>query len=241
LGAYSPFLFAVAWYGFFRAFSSNNEYLRLAVPLGGVMAAFFLISSFYEVALPHWMGLFYLVFIPTGVHFLSQSAGRFPRYFLKTAVYFSLAVTLLLYLFLAGKFIPFPDYQSPFRDIFGYDVIARKADGILKANPREQKGLAVGEWTMGSRLMYYGRPWGQKVFLIDDRRDQFDFWQRYDPVGYDLLVIESHFSDPNFLMRLKCEKVARAGKIDLVLAGGLVDTITMTWCYHYQGRQGPGK
>ncbi|MDI6726575.1 MAG: hypothetical protein QMD32_06385 [Smithellaceae bacterium] len=171
-----------------------------------------------------------------GVHYLSLPAGRLHKYFLNVAIYFSLSVTILLYLLLAGKFIGFPDYQSPFRDIYGYDLIAREADQILKVNPKKKKALAVGEWTMGSRIMYYSIPFSHEVFVIDERRDQFDLWQRNPPEGYDLLVADSHFSQRHFVEGLSCDRIEPVGDIDLVLQGGKVDTIAFIWCYNYRGK-----
>ncbi len=236
-GAYSPFLFLTAWYGFFRGLGSRNDYLLLASLLGGVIPIFFLFSSFFEIALPHWIGVFYILFIPIGVHFLSLPAGRFRKYFLNVAIYFSLAVTIFLYLMLAGKFIGFPDYKSPFRDIYGYDLIAREADAILKSNPKKKKALAVGEWTMGSRIMYYSIPFLHKVFVIDERKDQFDLWQKNPPEGYDLLVIDSHFSERPFVERLQCDRTEMIKHLDLIIQGGKVDTISFEWCYNYKGKK----
>ena len=57
-GAYSPFLFIIAFYGFFKTLRSQNVYLRLAVLFGGTIMIFFLITSFYERTLPHWPSFF---------------------------------------------------------------------------------------------------------------------------------------------------------------------------------------
>ena len=69
-GAYCPFLFIIAFYGFFKALRSQSVYLRLAVLFGGTIMVFFLFTSFYERTLPHWPGVFYLLFIPVGTCFL---------------------------------------------------------------------------------------------------------------------------------------------------------------------------
>ncbi len=238
-GAYSPFLFLTAWYGFFRGLGSRNDYLLLASLLGGIIPLFFLFSSLFETALPHWIGVFYILFIPVGVHYLSRPASRLQKYFLNITIIFSFSVTIFLYLLLGGKFIGFPDYQSPFRDIYGYDLIASEADHILKANLKKKKALAVGEWTMGSRIMYYSIPFSHEVFVIDERRDQFDLWQRKPPEGYDLLVIDSHFSDRHFVERLLCDRSEPVRELDLVLQGGKVDTIAFAWCYNYRGKGSP--
>ena len=177
-GAYSPFLFIIAFYGFFKALRSPNVYLRLAVLFGGTIMVFFLLTSFYERTLPHWPSIFYLLFIPVGTYTLLQAQEKWKRNFLYFSVGFSLVLTLFIYVELAGKFFAFPDYKSPFRDIYGFPAIAKQADEILKKDiSAAPKAIAVSNWTMGSRTMYYSLPYKNEVFVIDNRQDQFDVWQ----------------------------------------------------------------
>jgi len=235
-GAYSPFLFIIAFYGFFKALRSQNVYLRLAVLFGGTIMVFFLLTSFYERTLPHWPSIFYLLFIPIGTYTLFQAQEKRKRNFLYFSVGFSLVLTLFIYVELAGKFFVFPDYKSPFRDIYGFPTIARQADEILKKNIlAAPKAIAVSNWTMGSRTMYYNLPYKNEVFVIDNRQDQFDIWQEKPPLGYNLLFINTHFNDLDIKKHVRCEQVDLAGKTDLLLNGAKVDTIEFVWCHNYQG------
>ncbi len=235
VGTYSPFLFGIALYGFIKSFRSQNDWVHFSLLLGGTVLAFFLYTSLYDVSLPHWGAPFYLLFIPLGVHFLSVDAGKVKRYLLNFSVGISLIITLLLYAELAGKWFTFPDFQSPFRDIYGWATIAREADAILKENPHSRKALAVTEWTMGSRMMYYSLPYKNKVFVIDQRQDQFDFWQKDSPLGYDLIFVNSHFSDEDVAKKFRCGEARVARRIDIVLNGGKVDAIEYVWCRNFQG------
>ncbi len=231
---YSPFLFAIACWGFIRSVKAKNDYLILSALLGASMMLFFTYSSFYEVALPHWYAVFYALFIPIGVFKLRESAGRKTRIFLNFSVYFTLCLTALLYLLLAGRAIPFPDYQSPFRDIYGYDLIARQADRHLQEIPGEKKALALTEWTMASRVIYYSLKYDNRVFLIDRRRDQFDLWEKTSPLGYDLVFINSHFSGP--MGDPGCGRFEQVSELPLAIRGGLVDKIGFYRCYNYRGK-----
>jgi 4-amino-4-deoxy-L-arabinose transferase-like glycosyltransferase len=235
VGSYSPFLFAIALYGFMKSFRSQNDWVRLSLLLGGVILVFFLYTSLYDVSLPHWGSPFYLLFIPLGVYFLSIDAGKIKRYLLNFSVGISLVITLLLYAELAGKWFTFPDFQSPFRDIYGWPTIAREANEILKENPNRQKAVAVTEWTMGSRMIYYSLPYKSEVFVIDQRRDQFDLWQKNSPVGYDILFVSSHFSNEDIGKKFRCGEARVAKKIDILLRGAKVDTIEYVWCRNFQG------
>jgi hypothetical protein len=137
---------------------------------------------------------------------------------------------------LAGKFFAFPDYQSPFRDIYGFPAIARQADEIFKKDiSAAPKAIAVCNWTMGSRTMYYNLPYKNEVFVIDNRKDQFDVWQKNEPMGYDLLFINTHFNELDIKKNVRCERADVAGKTDLLLNGAKVDTVEFVWCHNYQG------
>ena len=50
---------------------------------------------------------------------------------------------------------------------------------------------------MGSRTMYYGLHYKDEVFVIDNRKDQFDVWEKNSPIGYDLLFLNTHFHELN--------------------------------------------
>jgi 4-amino-4-deoxy-L-arabinose transferase-like glycosyltransferase len=235
VGSYSPFLFGIAFYGFFKSFRSKNGLLRLSLLIGGTILAFFLFSSLYDVSLPHWGSLFFLLFIPIGVYFLSLDAGKAKRYILNFSVGISLVVTLFLYVEIAGKWFTFPDFQSPFRDVYGWATIAREANAILQGSPAPKKALAVIEWTLGSRMIYYSLPDHNEVFVVDQRRDQFDFWQKISPLGYDLLFVDSYFSKEDLTKRFKCSEVYVAKRVDIVLNKAKVDRIEYIWCKDFQG------
>ncbi len=235
-GAYSPFLFIVAFYGFFKSLRSKSVYLTLAVLFGGTIIAFFLFTSFYERTLPHWPGVFYLLFIPVGTCFLLRSPQRWKRNFLYFSIGFSLILTLVAYVELAGKYFTFADYKSPFRDIYGFPDIVKQADEILKKNVSQKpKAIAVSNWTMGSRTLYYNLPYKNEIFVVDNRQDQFDIWQKKSPVGYDLLFLNTHFNNLDIEKQINCERTNVAARKDILLNGAKVDTVEYVWCHNYQG------
>jgi len=235
-GAYSPFLFIIAVYGFFKSFRSRDDYLRLCVLFGATIMIFFMATSVYEKTLPHWPSIFYLFFIPVGSVALMESGQRWKKNFLYFSIGFSLFLSLFLYAGLAGKFFSFPDYKSPFRDIYGFSEIVRKADDIIKndqsARPR---AIAVSNWTAGSRTMYYNLPYGNEVFVIDNRQDQFDVWQPELPFEYDVLFINSHFHHLDIEQNVICDRVQKAGNLDITLNNATVNSVDYVWCRNFQG------
>ncbi|MGV8056763.1 MAG: glycosyltransferase family 39 protein [Smithellaceae bacterium] len=237
-GAYSPFLFIIAFYGFFKSLRSSDDYLRPAVLFAGTIMLFFLLTSLYERTLPHWPGIFYLIFIPIGAYYLFVSSQKWKKNFLYFSIGFSLILTLFAYTELAGKFLHFPDYKSPFRDIYGFPTIARQANQLLhKESSSEPKAIAVSNWTMGSRVRYYNLKYGNEVFVIDDRKDQFDIWEKNEPLGYDLLFLNTHFHELNIASHARCDRVESAAKTDLLLNEAKVDTVEYIWCRNYQGKK----
>jgi len=235
-GAYSPFLFLVAVYGFFKVCRRQESYLRLAVLFGATLMIFFMVTSLYERTLPHWPSVFYLLFVPVGSYLLLTSHKKWQRNFLYISIGISLVGLLFAYTELGGKFLRLPDYKSPFRDIYAYPEIAAEADGLVSKNPSMRpKALAVTNWTEGSRVMYYNLPYGRDVFVIDERKDQFDVWQKKSPEGYDLLFINTEFHNINVAKDLKCESVTVAAKKDYLLNGSKVNTVEYVWCNNYAG------
>jgi hypothetical protein len=235
-GAYSPFLFIIAFYGFFKSLRSSNDYLRLSVLFGATIIAFFLVTSLSEITLPHWPGIFYVLFIPIGSYNLYLAKEKWKRNYLYLSIGLSLVVMLFAYVEVAGKFFTFPDYKSPFRDIYGFPEIVQKADELVKNNSSAApKAIAVTNWTMGSRTMYYSLPYKNEVFVIDNRKDQFDVWQKKSPSGYDLLFLNTYFHNLNIEKYARCERVENVGKIDLILRKAKVDTVEFVWCYNYGG------
>ena len=234
-GSYSPFLFLIAFYGFFKSFRDKNDWIRLGLLFGGTILIFFLYTSLRETALPHWNSPFYLLFIPVGVYYLSGPVRNKKKIFLNFSICFSLIVTLLLYAELGGKFFRFPDYQSPFRDIYGYDTMAAEANNILKENQGAKQALAVTNWTLGSRMTYYALPYGIEVFVIDKRVDQFDFWQKHSPLGYDLLFVNTRFDREDIEKTYRCDAVQPAKNMDILLNGGKVNSVDFVWCKNFRG------
>lgn len=235
-GAYSPFLFVFAVYGFFKVLQNKDDYLRLAVLFGATIIIFFMATSFYERTLPHWPAIFYLLFIPIGAWQLLVSPKKKLKTFFNISIGVSLAALLLACAVLVGKFIPFPDYKSPFRDIYGYPEMAQRADEIIKQAPSPApKALAVTNWTMGSRVMYYNLPYGHEVFVLDSRQDQFDVWQKKSPEGKDLLFLNTHFENVDVAGSLRCDEVSIAGKMDLTIKGAKVNSVEYIWCKNYRG------
>jgi hypothetical protein len=238
-GVYSPPLFLLAFFGFVQSLRFHRIRMKLPLLLGGVPFIFFLYASLYKRALPHWNAVFFLLFIPIGTVLLSRLHNKAARLILVLSLSFSVLLSLFAHFELAGKFIRFPDYKSPFRDVYGVASAVRKANVILAADTssNQHKALAVTNWSMASRVLYYSEPFGSVVFLISKRGGQFSIWQPAVPFGYDLLFISTHFFTSDIQNEQRCAKVEEAGVFDIELNGGKVDTVRYVWCRNYGGPQ----
>lgn len=234
--AYNPFLFALAFYGLLRSFRTKSSPLLLAAWVGLGIELFFIGTSFLKPVLPHWPALFYCLFIPIGTVLFMQSSPKRAS-ITRGIILFSLFLSAIIHAELYGKWGTFPDYKSPFRDIYGFEMQTRQGSQLLAKIDAPKKALAVMNWSYGSRLNYYSKPYGIKTFVLDDYNRQFALWENASPLGYDLIILHSHFNDENELTHLRCDTQTPLGKTDILLNGGKVDTVEFVECSNYQGKQ----
>lgn len=228
---YSPFLFPLAVYGLVAGWRKE----KMAVAFGGVALLFFLFTGLSKTVLPHWTVLFFLLFLPLGVMEAVEHRKRWVVRCAKASVFLTAGVTLFLFLELAGKFLSLPDYQSLHRDTYGWDRIMAEGNRYLAEVPGTSKGLAVMNWTQGSRARYYDLPYGSPVFVLDDRTDQFDFWEGVSPEGWNLVVVQTRFNKKSAEERLACGRSRELGVLELALNGGKVNRARYVLCEGYAG------
>ncbi len=234
-GAYSPPLFCLAFYGLYKALRSRSDTMLLTALLGCSVLLFFLYSSLFKFPLPHWSAVFYALFIPVGIVFLDKSSTRMKQGILVVSLGFSILAAVLLQAELAVKAFRFPDYKSPFRDVYGLPDVLKRANTILAEDPSSDKALAVTHWTAVSRTLYYDLPYGSRLFLIAPKTERFSNWLAGSPLGSDVLFMNSHFYHRDIGREMKCREVQHAGSMDIILNNGKVDTYDFVWCKSYGG------
>ncbi len=231
-GAYNPLLFLISFYGLYKSLKSKNNYLFLSSLFGLVIICFFLYASLYKTALPHWSALFYLLFIPIGSYYILQLSKGYKTY-LKVAIIFGIILSAVVYFELAFKVIPFPNYKSPLRDLSGFATITKKANQLIKNNKKD--ALAVTNWTIASRVIFYNLKYHTRVYLLGQGITQFTFWQKGSPIGKNLIVINTHFFHKNISTYMKCKKVIKHKRFYIKVAGYKVNSIEFVTCKDYQG------
>ncbi len=232
VGGYNLFFFLIAFYGFFKSLFIHDRKLLTAKLYGGSIITFFTFTSFTNTVLPHWTIIFYVLYLPIGIYFVWQNFNGLKSKFFKYGITISAILISVLFIELGFKIIPFPDYNTLYGDIYGYDLIMKEADDIFKLNNKKLKAVAVTNWTYGSRANYYGLKYNLPVFVIDHRFTQFDLWEKKIPKGYDLLIIKPKLQRFN-MNKVKCEKLEKIKSIDIKLENYLVNTIDYYWCRNY--------
>jgi hypothetical protein len=97
------------------------------------------------------------------------------------------------------------------------------------------QAVAVTNWTLASRAIYYNRNYDSALYLIDDRDDQFDVWEKDKPLGKDLVVINTHSFTKDIDAYMKCSKVIKHSEFDIMLNNSKVNTIQLVTCKNSQG------
>lgn len=225
-GAYNPFLFLIAFYGLYKAYKSND--FKLEISLGITVLLFMFLSQYRDIALPHWISPFFVLFIPIGTYYFYLTYPKAT----KIAITISLALVIAIHLELIAKIGKFPDYKSPFRDIAGWDIAMSKASSHSIALNNPNVALAVTHWNLASRAIIYS---SQPVFLIDNRIDQFDLWQKDTPLGKDLLFINPKSYNRDIKSDYKCDSVTKLDEYNATLNDGIVDVFSYELCSNFMG------
>lgn len=226
--SYNPLLFMAAFYGVYRSIKERE--FRLELFFGLSVLLFMFASQYRQVALPHWISPFFALFIPIGAFYLYQTREKLARW----AIGVSVVLAVVAHFELMFKVGRFEELKSPFRDIYGWDKAMKIASAKLLEVNSSEKALAVGNWSFASRAMVYS---DAPVFLIDDRADQFDMWQKDSPIGKNLLFIKPKTSDMDINKSYICKNVASMGEYDAILNGGVVEGFSFLLCEDFRGKR----
>lgn len=206
--------------------------LNTAFVFAAAFFIFFLYVSVGEVLLPHWMLMFFVLMIPIAYGHFSER-GRFQKT-LAVGALVSALLSLALLFETGFKIFPATATASLYEGVTGWNELLQEAGAKASALPAERKALAVMNWTLGSRAMYYNRT-DLPVFVIDTRRDQFDIWNPRSPVGYDLLVIVEAAKKEEHLGHLNCAELTSAGERITFIKNVSVNHFLYYHCANFAG------
>ena len=96
-------------------------------------------------------------------------------------------------------------------------------------------GIAVQNWTLGSRAAWYAKP--IPVFVLDERKDQFDLWFGQLPLGANILLINwsgMSFSPP-VGGNLAFERFEPLDSLEIQRFGQVLSKFDFSLCSNWQG------
>ena len=123
--------------------------------------------------LPHWTTPAWFCLAPfAGIGIASAWATQ-QRKLIRILFVFQLMLCLLGFAYvLSGGITSDSARKNPIADLYGWGQAGETALALSKAH--SVAGIAVQNWTLGSRIAWYARP--SPVFILDQRQDQFDLW-----------------------------------------------------------------
>ena len=142
-------------------------------------------------SLPHWTAPAWMAMTPFAANAIAGMWDSGRRALVKALARTQAILCVLAFpgLFFAGipgiGQDPPLGRKNPIADLWGWDNAGARARAL--ATERDIPALAVGNWTLASRLAWYARP--LPVFVIDDRMDQFDLWFGPMPPSGDAIYL----------------------------------------------------
>jgi 4-amino-4-deoxy-L-arabinose transferase-like glycosyltransferase len=167
---YTPLIWFAAWRFMLWPKTDHAQIIWTALFLLP-MLLLFTYASGKEPSLPHWLALFYVLWLPSIANWLWQQRHKRWLLFLASVntllgLTLSLILTLLLIFPSWGNSIN----PNPARDLIGWKEAAMMANTLKQSD----EVIFTLHWVDSSRIAWYTRP--TPVIVLDDRYDQFDLW-----------------------------------------------------------------
>jgi 4-amino-4-deoxy-L-arabinose transferase-like glycosyltransferase len=182
---------------------------------------FFLMSSLRQVLLAHWMMIFFIITIPIAIAYYQKS--------IFTKLGFLLSGLMTITIFAEILFAVFPAQKTAllYKDIYDWSGIMNKAnEAALEHNIQH---IAVLNWSLGSRAMYYN-PGHHKVFVLDNRTDQFDIWSPMPAAGTKVLVLTEIEKADEQLKGINCTELEKLDEYSSLKKGVPINIIQYFSC-----------
>jgi len=137
--------------------------------------------------LPHWTSPAWFCLAPFAGIGLARAWATQHRLWIRVLFFIQIALCCIGFGYVLSGGINSASIKSnPIADLYGWKVAGQKAAELAKAT--NSNGIAVQNWTLGSRAAWYASP--TPVFVLDQRQDQFDLWFGALPAGANVLLIQ---------------------------------------------------
>ena len=148
---------------------------RSVIPLISFFAIPFLIFGALSGGggLPHWTTPAWFCLAPFAGIGLAQAWVNNRRWAIRILFIIQLLLCMIGFAYvLAGGINSSSVKSNPIADLYGWKLAGQEAAQLALSN--QAHGVAVQNWTLGSRTAWYAQP--LPVFVLDQRHDQFDLW-----------------------------------------------------------------
>jgi len=136
--------------------------------------------------LPHWTTSAWFCLAPFAGIGLAKAWSVQHRMIIRVLFIFQITLCMIGFGFvLSGGIASTTIKSNPIADLYGWKTAGQKAAVLVVAT--KASGIAVQNWTLGSRAAWYAKP--IPVFVLDQRKDQFDLWFGELAPGANILLI----------------------------------------------------
>ena len=184
--------------------------------------------------LPHWTTPAWFCLAPFAGIGLAKAWSIQHRTVIR--LLFILQITLCLIGFgfvLSGGINSASIKSNPIADLYGWKSAGQKAAELTQATKAD--GIAVQNWTLGSRAAWYAKP--IPVYVLDQRKDQFDLWFGQLPSGANILLINwsGMAFPPPIAMKAGFERCEPLDSLEIERFGQVLSKFDFSLCSYWQG------
>ncbi len=185
-------------------------------------------------SLPHWTTPAWFCLAPFAGIGLAKAWSIQHRMVIRLLFILQIALCLIGFGFVLSGGISSASIKSnPIADLYGWKSAGQKAAELTQATKAD--GIAVQNWTLGSRAAWYAKP--ITVFVLDQRRDQFDLWFGQLPSGANILLI--HWSGMSFpppiATKAGFERCEPLDSLEIQRFGRVLSKFDFSLCSNWQG------
>ena len=184
--------------------------------------------------LPHWTTPAWFCLAPFAGIGLAKAWSVQRKTVIRALFIFQIALCILGFGFvLSGGISSALIKSNPIADLYGWKIAGQKAAQLSQANKAD--GIAVQNWTLGSRAAWYAKP--VPVFVLDERKDQFDLWFGQLPLGANILLMNwSGMSfTPPVASNSAFERCEPLESLEIQRFGQVLSKFDFSLCSNWQG------
>jgi 4-amino-4-deoxy-L-arabinose transferase-like glycosyltransferase len=184
--------------------------------------------------LPHWTAPAWFCLAPFAGIGLAKAWSLQHRAVIRALFIFQVALCMIGFGFvLSGGITSASIKSNPIADLYGWKLAGQKVAELTQATKAD--GIAVQNWTLASRAAWYAKP--IPVFVLDQRKDQFDIWFGQLPLGSNIVLINwsgMSFSPP-VGSQSAFERCEPLDSLEIVRFGQVLSKFDFSLCSNWQG------